>query len=310
VSREREKGRIILKIIFMGTPDFAVKSLSKLFKDGHIILAVFSGADKVRGRGKTLSFSPVKQFAVSNNIPVYEPSEMTAELISELRADLIAVVAYGRLLTQEILDIPPLGCINIHGSLLPKYRGAAPVQHAVLNGDAITGVTSMYMAKEMDSGDIIYTNETAILPDETSEDLFNRLSVMGAQLLSKTVLDISAGTAPRRAQDHQNATYAPMLTKDMARIDFSKSAKEIKCKVRALVPWPVAEAEIAGKLFKIYCVDITDNKINEPCGTVITDNKTKIEVVAGEGTVIIEKLQAAGGKILTASEFLRGNKLK
>jgi len=298
-----------VKIIFMGTPDFARKSLQKLYSDGHDIKAVFSGADKKQGRGMKLCPSPVKELALSHNTPVYCPGEMTTQLITSFNCDIIAVVAYGKFLPESILRIPPMGCINIHGSLLPKYRGASPIQHAILNGDEVTGVTSQYMAKEMDAGDIILMKETQILPEDTSQDLFNRLGEMGAELLSETITAIKQGTAPRISQKHEDATYAPLLSKELSSIDFTCNAYSIKCKVRALIPWPVATMELGGKIVKVYEVEESNNQTNLTPGTVLTDSKNGLEIACKEGTVIVNKLQAPGGKIMTAAEYLRGAKV-
>ena len=299
-----------MKIIFMGTPDFARKSLQKLYNNGHEILAVFSGADKKQGRGMKLFPSPVKDLALSLNTPVYSPEEMTEELITSFNCELIAVVAFGKLLPETILQIPPFGCVNIHGSLLPKYRGASPVQHAILNGDKITGVTSQYMVKKMDAGDVIFSKETTIRDDETSQDLFNRLGDMGAELLSETVYAIEHGNAPRIPQKHEAATFAPILTKNVSPVDFNQSAISIKNKIRALIPWPVATMELGDKVVKLYDAVITDNHSGLPTGSVIAENKFGIEVACLDGSVIITRLQAPGGKIMPAAEYLKGNKIK
>jgi len=297
-----------VKIVFMGTPDFARKSLQQLYDDGHEIAAVFTGADKKQGRGMKLTYTPVKELALQHNTPVFEPSEMTASLVESFKCELIAVVAYGVFLPQSILDIPPLGCVNIHGSLLPKYRGAAPIQHAVLNGEKITGVTSQFMVKQMDAGDVILSSETKIGEDETSAQLFERLGDMGAKLLSDTVFAIEKGAAPRVAQNHDEATFAPVFSKDNAAIDFNETAVNIKNKVRAFVPWPVATMELSGKVLKVYSVDISDNQTGRAPGTAITDSKLGLEIACKDGSVIINRLQASGGKIMSSSEYLRGNK--
>jgi len=293
----------------MGTPEFARKSLHRLYNDGHNILAVFTGADKKRGRGMKLSPGPVKELALSYNTPVYTPFEMTAELIASFDCDLIAVVAYGKMLPESILNIPPLGCINIHGSLLPKYRGASPIQHAVLNGESLTGVTSQYMVKEMDAGDVIFMKEINIKPDDTSEDLFKRLGELGADLLSETVTAIGQGNAPRIAQKAEDATFAPLLKKEESLIDFSDTAYKIKCKVQAFIPWPVASMELGSKVVKVYGVEITDNNTSLSPGEVIPDSKHGIEIACKDGTIIITKLQAPGGKIMSVKDYLRGNRI-
>ena len=298
-----------MKIVFMGTPDFARRSLESLYADGHDITGVFTQADKPRNRGMKLSFSPVKEFAVEKDLKVFQPDKLSAELFSELEFDLIAVVAYGKLLPVDILALPRFECVNIHGSLLPKYRGAAPIQHAILSGEKETGVTSMYMSKKMDEGDIILTRKTQIGEQETSADLFERLSVMGAELLSETVREIERGNAPRVSQNHDDATYAPMLTRDMSPIDWTSSSYMISCKVRGLYPWPVATMELGGKVVKVLSVETSNEKSDLQPGSVITDNKTSLKIVSSDGTVIINRLQAPGGKPMSAVDYMRGNKI-
>lgn len=298
-----------MKIIFMGTPDFGRKSLERLYADGHDIVGVFTQADKPRNRGMKLSFSPVKEFALEKDLAIFQPEKLSAGIFSGLDFDLITVVAYGKLLPAEILSLPPLGCVNIHASLLPKYRGAAPIQHAILSGDKETGVTSMYMSEKMDAGDIILTEKTQIGEYETSADLFARLSVLGAELLSKTVYYIEKGSAKRTSQNHTDATYAPMLTRDMSPIDWACTSYEISCKVRGLNPWPMATMELGEKTVKVLSIEISNNKSELQPGTIITDNKSSLEVVSGDGTVIIKELQAPGGKPMSAASYLKGNKI-
>jgi len=293
----------------MGTPEFARESLQYLYDDKYDIAAVFTAIDKPRNRGMKPSPTPVKELAVKNNTPVYHPIDLTADKIKSLGCDLIVVVAFGEMLREDILLTPPLGCINIHGSMLPKYRGAAPIQHAILNGDTITGVTAQYMSKKMDEGDIIHIETTPIGDDETSEDLFSRLSRIGGELLIRTVFDIENGAAPRISQNHADATYAPKLTKDMAPIDFNASANEIKNKIRAFVPWPVATAPIGGRMVKVYSADIGEKAAGELPGKVIGGTDRGIEIACKDGTVIITRLQAPGGKILSAADYMRGNPL-
>ena len=299
-----------MKIVFMGTPEFALKSLERLYTDGHEISGVFTQADKPRNRGMKLSHSPVKEFALEKNLSIFQPEgRLSADIFAGLEFDLIAVVAYGKLLPTEVLSLPKLGCVNIHASLLPKYRGAAPIQHAVLSGEKETGVTSMYMAEKMDAGDIIFTEKTPIGEHETSGDLFSRLSVLGAELLSKTVREIEAENAPRIPQNHSEATYAPMLKREMSPIDWTCSSEQISCKVRGLNPWPMATMELGGKTVKVISAKISDAKTELAPGSLITDNKTSLEVVTGDGTIIITMLQAPGGKAMCAADYLRGNKI-
>lgn len=302
-----------MRIVFMGTPDFAAASLKSLIDDGFDVVGVFTQPDKPKNRGMKLLPSPVKEIAIESGIPVFQPEKMrdgtVLEQIKSLKPDLIVVVAYGRILPDDILAVPKLGCINIHASLLPKYRGAAPIQRAVLNGDKITGVTSMYLASEMDAGDIIYTAETEIGEFETSGQLFERLRDMGAKLLCRTVRDIIAGKAERISQDHNKASYANMLTKEMSPIDWSKTAREIVKQICGLDPWPVATAKFGDTTFRIFGAQYTEEKTDKPAGTIISaDQKKGIEVACGNGeTLLITRLQAPGGKRMSAGDYLRGH---
>jgi methionyl-tRNA formyltransferase len=302
-----------MRIVFMGTPDFAAASLSALIDGGFDLVGVFTQPDRPKNRGMKLCSSPVKELALKNNIPVFQPDKMrdgkALEMLESLKPDIVVVVAYGRILPDELLAIPPLGTINIHGSLLPKYRGAAPIQWAVLNGEKVTGVTSMYIASELDSGDIIYTSETEIGEFETSCELFQRLKLMGAELLCKTLVDIKAGTAPRTPQDHSLASFAPMLSKEQSPIDWSKTPREIIKHICGLNPWPVATTELCGTCMKVYGAEYTDNKTDKAPGTVLNaDNKLGIEVACGNGeSILITRLQAGCGKQMSARDYLCGN---
>lgn len=304
-----------MRIVFMGTPDFAAASLKKLIDEKYDIAAVFTQPDKPRDRGMKLSYSPVKELALENNIPVYQPTKLrdgtATELIKSLKPDILVVVAYGRILPDDMLEVPKYGAINVHASLLPKYRGAAPIQWAVLNGDKITGVTTMYLASEMDTGDIIYTTETEIGEFETSGELFDRLMVMGAELLDRTLRDIEAGTAPRTQQDHSKASYVKMLDKSLSPIDWAKTPREVIKQIYGLQPWPVATAELDGKVFKIYSAEYTQNKTDKAPGSVVSAGKKGIEIACLDGeTVLITELQAAGKKRMKASDYLLGHPIK
>lgn len=304
-----------MRIVFMGTPDFAAASLKKLIDEKYDIAAVFTQPDKPRDRGMKLSYSPVKELALENNIPVYQPTKLrdgtATELIKSLRPDILVVVAYGRILPDDMLEVPKYGAINVHASLLPKYRGAAPIQWAVLNGDKITGVTTMYLASEMDTGDIIYTSETEIGEFETSGELFDRLMVMGAELLDRTLRDIEAGTAPRTQQDHSKASYVKMLDKSLSPIEWAKTPREIIKQIYGLQPWPVATAELDGKVFKIYSAEYTQNKTVKAPGSVVSSGKKGIEIAClGGETLLITELQAAGKKRMKASDYLLGHPIK
>lgn len=305
-----------MRIVFMGTPDFAAESLKRLISDDFDVVGVFTQPDKPKNRGMKLVASPVKELAVSAGIPVFQPAKMrdgtALEALESLKPDLVVVVAYGRILPDDLLAVPPLGTINIHGSLLPQYRGAAPIQRSILSGDKITGVSSMYLVTEMDAGDVIYTAETEIGEYETSDELFKRLGVLGAELLSKTVKDIEAGTAPRTPQDASLATYAPPLSKEEAPIDWNKQPREIVKHICGLIPWPVATAELDGAAFRIFEAKYTETKTTKPAGEIVSANPKKgIEVACGNGeTLLITRLQASGKKQMAAGDYLRGHPIE
>ena len=304
-----------MRIVFMGTPDFAAASLKKLLDEGFDVVGVFTQPDKPRGRGNAVSASPVKALALEAGLPVFQPEKMrdgtALGILRELKPDLLAVVAYGRILPDEILALPRYGAVNVHGSLLPRYRGAAPIQWAVLNGDAVTGVSTMYLAHEMDSGDIIYTEETAIGEQETSGELFERLKDMGAALLVKTLRDIDNGTAPRRPQPQEGISYAPMLEKSLSPIDFHRSAREVMKWVYGLQPWPVASFELEGKPCRVFAADCTGRKTDKAPGTIVSAGERGIEIACGDGqTVCFTELQMPGRKRMAAADFLRGHRLR
>ena len=292
----------------MGTPDFAVASLKRLVEDGHEICGVFTQPDRPKNRGHKLAFSPVKEYALSQGLTVYQPTKMrdgtALALVRELHLELIVVAAYGRILPEDILNTPPYGSINVHSSLLPKYRGAAPINWAILNGERETGVTIMYMAKELDAGDILHVLKTDIDPQEDAQTLTARLAELGAQALSETVEQLRAGTAHRTVQDHSAYTYAPMLTKDMGIIDWTKPAGHIHNQVRGLIPWPCATTELAGQRFKIYETALGRETAAAP-GTVLSAGKQGIEVACGDGrSLYLTQLQAEGGKRMAAAAYL------
>lgn len=299
-----------MKILFMGTPDFAAASLQALLKNGHEVCAVFSQPDKPKGRGHKLQPTPTKTLAEEYRVPVYQPVTLrdaaVQEQIAELSPDLIVVVAYGKLLPKEVLALPRLGCINVHGSLLPKYRGAAPIQWAVLNGEKKTGVTTMYMAEGMDTGDIILTAETEIGETETSGELFDRLKDLGADLLLETLCRLEAGTAPRIPQNDTDATLAPMLKKEMAEIDWAKSAGEIVNLVRGMNPWPCAFTKFESKKLKIFKVHMV-NLEGTPSGLTVQNGD--LAVYTGDKAVVIDELQPENGKRMSGKSFLLGHPL-
>ena len=301
-----------MRIVFMGTPDIAATCLTNLINDGFQVVGVYTQPDRPKGRGMKLVASPVKEVALQHDIPVFQPEnfreEETVQQLRELKPDVVAVVAYGRILPQKVLDIPPKGCINIHASVLPQYRGSAPYQWAVLDGCKETGVTAMYLCREMDAGDIIEISKTPIGPDETAGELLDRLAVLGADLLSKTMGRMAVGEVEHIPQDHAAATYAPMLDKTMCPIDFTKTAQQVHDHVRGMNPWPVATMELGGNKFKVHATAIVEGS-GEP-GKVLGLTKTGLVIACGEGAVEIRTLQAEGGKRMAAPDYFRGHPLE
>lgn len=301
-----------MKIVFMGTPDFAAVSLKKLINSKHEVLAVVCQPDKKSGRGHKLQVPPCKELALEHCIPVFQPIKLKNEnfidSIKNLKADLFVVVAYGKILPKEILELPKLGSINLHASLLPKYRGAAPIQRAIYNGENKTGVCTMYIAEELDAGDIIYCEETEIYFDETSGELFNRLAEIGAELLIKTVDDIENVVAPRTPQDHSLSTYASMITKDEAVIDWNSSAKSIYCKIRAFDPWPLATAIVSDQAIKLFSPEILDKTTSKSPGEIVSAGKHGIEFACKDGEVLlIKEIKPPGKRRMRAADWLLGN---
>ena len=303
-----------MRILFMGTPDFAVASLKRLVEDGHDICGVFTQPDKPKNRGHKLAFSPVKEYALSQNLAVYQPLKMrdgeAMSIVEELAPELIVVAAYGKILPEDILNYPKYGSINVHSSLLPKYRGAAPINWAILDGEAETGVSIMYMAKELDAGDVILQKATAIDEDEDALALTARLAELGAEALAETVEALKNGTASRTPQDGSKQTYASMLSKEMSPIDWSRPAHAIDCQVRGLIPWPCASTELAGQRFKVYRT-APGGETDKAPGTILAAGKMGIEVACGDGkSLCITELQAEGGKRMAASAYLLGHPIQ
>lgn len=303
-----------MRIVFMGTPDIAATCLTKILEDGYEVAAVYTQPDRPKNRGMKMVFSSVKEVALAHDIPVYQPENFredeTVEALRALQPDVIAVVAYGHILPQRVLDIPTKACINIHASLLPKYRGSAPYQWAVLNGEQETGVSAMYLCREMDAGDVIQVSKTPIDPNETAGELLDRLAVLGADLLSKTLDQFAAGTVQAVAQDETKVTFAPMLDKTMCPIDWSKTARQVHDHVRGLNPWPVATAELGGTPFKIYETAVIEETHTAAPGTVLGLTKKGLRVACGEDVVEIRTLQAPGGKRMGAPDYFRGHPLE
>ena len=298
-----------MKIVFMGTPDFAVPCLEALIKSGYDVCGVFTQPDKPKGRGYALAPPPVKVTALENDIPVYQPTTLkdgeALKILNELSPDCIVVVAYGKILPKVILDLPRYGCINVHASLLPKYRGAAPIQWSVINGETETGVTTMYMDVGLDTGDMIMKKSCEIGENETAGQLHDKLSSLGAQLIVDTVKALENGSATREKQDDSQSCYSPMLDKSLCRIDWNQTAQQVHNKVRGLSPWPVAVASINGKKVKIHhtvkCAD------SGTPGEIIS--LSPLTVACGCGSVIINELQLEGKKRMDSGSFLNGHKL-
>lgn len=304
-----------MRVVFMGTPDISATCLRRLIGEKFDLVGVYTKPDKPKNRGMKLEMSEVKKAAVEAGLPVFQPATFKDDAVVEelraLRPDVIAVVAYGKLLPQRVLDIPRLGCVNIHASVLPQLRGSGPVQWAILNGLDETGVTAMYMAAEMDAGDIIEIRKTPIEPYENAQSLLDRLADIGAGLLCDTLRAMEAGTVTRTPQDHTQATFAPMLTKELCPIDWSKPPRQIIDHVRGLDPWPVATAELRGTRFKIFAVRPTGKTTDKAPGTLLGLTKEGLEIAVGGGQVlVITVLQADGGKRMAAPDYFRGHPIE
>lgn len=304
-----------MRVVFMGTPDIAATCLKQILADGFDVVGVYTQPDRPKGRGMKMIYSEVKTVALERGIPVFQPENFredeTVEQLAALKPDVCAVVAYGRILPQRVLDIPTKGCVNIHASILPQYRGSAPYQWAVLDGCRETGVTAQHMALKMDAGDIIDVAKTPIDPNETAGELLDRLAVLGAQLLSKTLTRFENGPVEGTPQDESQVSFAPMLDKSMCPIDWNKTDRQIHDQVRGLHPWPVATAELGGTKFKIHQTVLTEETTGKAPGTPLELTKTGLKMACGQGTVIeIRQLQAEGGKRMAAPDYFRGHPLE
>lgn len=302
-----------MNIVFMGTPDFAVPSLKKLIEKFNVI-AVFTQPDKPKGRGKKLGMSAVKEVAVQYDIPVYQPEKLRKDIevlesLKNMNPDFIVVVAYGQILTKEVLDIPKYGCINLHASLLPKYRGAAPINWAIINGEKESGNTTMFMDVGLDTGDMLLKSHVDITEDMTAGELHDILMEDGAELLVRTLQGIEDKTIEREKQGDSTTAYAAMLNKDMAKIDWNLSNREIKNLIRGLNPWPIAYTQYEGKNMKIYEASILDENSNYNPGYVIDVCNEGIKVACREGSILLTNIQFPGGKPMKVSEYIRGHKL-
>ncbi len=300
-----------MKIVFMGTPDFSVPTLETIAKH-HEVQAVVTQKDKPKGRGQEMAFTPVKESALKLNIPVYQPEKVKDEefvdTLRELNPDVIVVVAFGQILSKEILDLPKFGCINIHASLLPKYRGAAPIQWAVIDGEEKSGVCTMKMDEGLDTGDIIDREEITLDPKETGGSLFDKLATLGGELILKTLDHLEFGNVSFTKQNDAESTYAKKMTKDLGQIDFAKDAVSIERLIRGLNPWPSAFTKLDGKVLKIWDADVVEGE-GEP-GEVISEDKTSFVVATGDGALKINELQLEGKKRMKTSDFLNSRSIE
>ena len=301
-----------MRVVFMGTPDIAATCLKKILADGFEVVGVYTQPDRPKGRGMKMIYSAVKEVALAENIPVFQPENFRAdedvEALRVLNPDVIAVVAYGRILPQRVLDIPAKGCVNIHASLLPQYRGSAPYQWAVLDGLKETGVSAQHMALKMDAGDIIDVEKTEIGENETAGELLDRLAVLGADLLSRVLTRFEKDDVAGVPQKEEDVTFAPMLDKTMCPIDWNKTAQQVHNHVRGLHPWPVATMELQGQKFKVHATRIVEDS-GQP-GQILGLTKTGLKIACGEGAVEVISLQAEGGKRMAAPDYFRGHPLE
>lgn len=299
-----------MKVIFMGTPDFAVETLEAIIEAGHEVVLVVSQPDKAVGRSKALKYTPVKACALAHGIEVYQPQrvreESCIEYLRGYEADIIIVEAFGQIIPKAILDMPRYGCVNVHASLLPKYRGAAPIQWAVINGDEVTGVTTMRMDEGLDTGDMIMKEEVIVRADETGGSLFEHLSRVGARLCVKTMAAIEAGTAEYTPQDSAEATHTAKIHKELGSIDWTKDAKTIECLIRGLDPWPSAYTRLGDKTLKIWKAEVVDKDSNLAPGCIIKVEKDHIYVQTGSGILALSEVQLEGKKRMPVEAFLNG----
>ena len=302
-----------MKIVFMGTPDFSVNALENIVKAGHDVVGVITQPDKPKGRGGKMQYTPVKEKALELGLDVYQPQRVKEtefiEKLKEMNPDAIVVIAFGQILPKAILDMPKYGCINVHASLLPKYRGAAPIQWSVIDGEKETGVTTMYMNEGLDTGDIIDKVVVPIDKKETGGSLFDKLAIEGGKLILKTLIELENGTAVRTPQDDSKSNYAGMINKQLGKIDFNKSANEIERLIRGLNPWPSAYTKMDGKTLKIWDADVDDSENDYVPGTITEVGKDFIRVATGKGSLKILELQLEGKKRMKTRDFLNGAKI-
>ena len=299
-----------MKVIYMGTPDFSVGALEAIIKAGHEVVLVVTQPDKPKGRGKAMQASPVKECALSHGIEVFQPTKIreseNVEYLRKFGADIFVVAAFGQILPKSILDMPKSGCVNIHASLLPKYRGAAPIQWAVINGDEVTGVTTMLMNEGIDTGDMIAKKQVRLAEDETGGSLFDRLADTGAELIVETMKMLEEGTAEFTPQNSEEATHTSMISKELGSIEWSKPAAEIERLIRGLNPWPSAYTRLKGKTFKIWKAQVVEVSSSDKPGTIIKIGKDELLVQTGEGALSLIEVQLEGKKRMDVASFLRG----
>lgn len=297
----------------MGTPEIATGCLQKIIDEKHEVIGVVTQPDKPVGRGKKMGMPPVKELALKYDIPVYQPKrareESFVEVLKELNPDVIVVVAFGQILPKSILDIPKLGCVNVHVSLLPKYRGAAPINWVIINGEEKTGVTTMYMDEGLDTGDMILKTEFNLDDEITAGELHDKMMAIGAETLKETLELIEKGTAPRIPQNHEEFSYAPMMDKTLGHVDFNKSAKEVHNLVRGVNPWPSAYATYGGETMKIWKTKVLDEVSSKTPGTILSVDKEGIRVSTKDNVILIEEIQMPGKKRVVVSEYIKGNKI-
>ena len=301
-----------LKIIFAGTPDFAAKHLQALLNSPHQVIGVFTQPDKPAGRGNKLTASPVKQLALQNNLPVYQPISLkdsaNQQIIADLNADIMIVVAYGLILPQTVLDMPKYGCLNVHGSLLPRWRGAAPIQRACWAGDTETGITIMQMDVGLDTGDMLYKEKCHIEDDDTSATLYNKLAQIGPDALLKALMLIIEGKAKPEKQNESQVTYATKLSKQEAKLDWNLTATQLERCIRAFNPWPVSYFEINGELIKVWQANVISETTDKTPGTILRADKSGIQIATQNGVINMTLLQPAGKKPMSAQDFLNSRK--
>lgn len=302
-----------MKIVFMGTPEFAVPCLQKIIDEGHEVVAVVTQPDKPKGRGKKLAMPPVKELALKYDIPVYQPlkarEESFVDTLKEMNPELIVVVAFGQILPKSILDIPKYGCVNVHASLLPRYRGAAPLNWVIINGEEKTGVTTMYMDEGLDTGDMILKSEIPLDDEITAGELHDKMMIDGAKVLKETIDLIEKGEAPREKQSNEDTCYSPIMNKSLGNIDWKKSAIDIHNLVRGINPWPSAYTTYEGQTMKIWKTKVIDKNSDKDPGTIISLDKEGINVSTSEGILQIKEIQMAGKKRMEVPEYIKGNNI-